>query len=204
MNKKNYTIAQILPALNTGGVERGVVEISKAVKSPTICALTRAVEKDIDAVTISTPDHVHAPAAVYAMDRNKHVYVQKPLTHNIYEARLLTELARENKVVTQMGNQGASNPDQIQIQKWINENMIGTISKVNVWTNRPVWPQGIQMPKPDASLKPETLNWDQWLGPSDETPFVPNMHPFNWRGWWNFGTGALGCLLYTSPSPRDS
>ena len=119
-------------------------------------------EKNIDAVTISTPDHTHAVAAQYAMERGIHVYVQKPLTHNIYEARLLTEMALEKQLVTQMGNQGASNPDQIQIQKWINQGLIGTISKVEVWTNRPVWPQGIAMPKPNASLKPETLNWDQW------------------------------------------
>jgi predicted dehydrogenase len=159
-------------------------------------------EKNIDAVTISTPDHTHAVAAQYAMERGIHVYVQKPLTHNIYEARLLTEMALEKQLVTQMGNQGASNPDQIQIQKWVNQGLIGTISKVEVWTNRPVWPQGIAMPKPNASLKPETLNWDQWLGPAKETPFVPNMHPFNWRGWWNFGTGALGdmgCHLIDIP-----
>ena len=159
-------------------------------------------EKDIDAVTISTPDHTHASAAVFAMERGIHVYVQKPLTHNIYEARLLTEMARDKKIVSQMGNQGASNPDQLQIQKWINEGSIGAISKVQVWTDRPVWPQGGEMPKPNASLKPETLNWDQWLGPASETPYIPEMHPFNWRGWWNFGTGALGdmgCHLIDVP-----
>tara|TARA_B110000459_G_C16621545_1_gene502007 strand:+ start:2860 stop:4329 length:1470 start_codon:yes stop_codon:yes gene_type:complete len=159
-------------------------------------------EKDIDAVTISTPDHTHAAAAVYAMQRGIHIYVQKPLTHNIFEARLLTEMAREKKAVTQMGNQGASNPDQLQIQKWINEGAIGTISKVNVWTNRPVWPQGIPMKQPDESIKPANLNWDQWLGPAPETPYIPEMHPFNWRGWWNFGTGALGdmgCHLIDIP-----
>ena len=159
-------------------------------------------EKDIDAVTISTPDHTHAAAAVYAMERGIHVYVQKPLTHNIYEARLLTEMARDKKIVSQMGNQGASNPDQLQIQKWINDDRIGAISKVQVWTNRPVWPQGGEMPVPNASAKPETLNWDQWLGPAAETPYVPEMHPFNWRGWWNFGTGALGdmgCHLIDIP-----
>jgi len=159
-------------------------------------------EKGIDAVTISTPDHTHAAAAVYAMERGVHVYVQKPLTHNIYEARLLTEMARERKIVSQMGNQGASNPDQLQIQKWISEGHVGAISKVEVWTNRPVWPQGGQMPAPNASAKPETLNWDQWLGPSALTDYIPEMHPFNWRGWWNFGTGALGdmgCHLIDIP-----
>ncbi|MGB0828830.1 MAG: Gfo/Idh/MocA family protein [Flavobacteriaceae bacterium] len=159
-------------------------------------------EKDIEAVTISTPDHTHAAAAVYAMERGIHVYVQKPLTHNIYEARLLTEMAREKQIVSQMGNQGASNPEQLQIQKWILDGRIGKISKIEIWTDRPVWPQGGKMPAADASAKPEGFNWDQWLGPAQETPFIPNMHPFNWRGWWNFGTGALGdmgCHLIDIP-----
>lgn len=159
-------------------------------------------EKDIEAVTISTPDHTHAAAALYAMERGIHVYVQKPLTHNIYEARLLTEMAREKQIVSQMGNQGASNPEQLQIQKWILDGRIGKISKIEIWTNRPVWPQGGKMPAADASAKPEGFNWDQWLGPAQETPFIPNMHPFNWRGWWNFGTGALGdmgCHLIDIP-----
>ena len=159
-------------------------------------------EKDIEAVTISTPDHTHAAAAVYAMERGIHVYVQKPLTHNIYEARLLTEMAREKQIVSQMGNQGASNPEQLQIQKWILDCRIGKISQIEIWTDRPVWPQGGKMPAADASAKPEGFNWDQWLGPAQETPFIPNMHPFNWRGWWNFGTGALGdmgCHLIDIP-----
>lgn len=159
-------------------------------------------EKDIEAVTISTPDHTHAAAALYAMERGIHVYVQKPLTHNIYEARLLTEMAREKQIVSQMGNQGASNPEQLQIQKWILDGHIGKISKIEIWTDRPVWPQGGKMPAADASAKPEGFNWDQWLGPAQETPFIPNMHPFNWRGWWNFGTGALGdmgCHLIDIP-----
>ena len=103
-------------------------------------------EKDIDAVTISSPDHTHAAAAVYAMERGIHVYVQKPLTHNIYEARLLTEMARDKKIVSQMGNQGASNPDQLQIQKWVNDSSIGEISKFQVWTNRPVCPKDGKIP----------------------------------------------------------
>lgn len=159
-------------------------------------------EKDIDAVTIASPDHTHAAAAVYAMERGIHVYVQKPLTHNIKEARLLTEMARAKKLVTQMGNQGASNPDQLEVQRWVASGVVGPISKVYVWTNRPVWPQGVQMPAPNAALKPSSLNWDQWLGPAPETPFIPDMHPFNWRGWWAYGTGALGdmgCHLIDIP-----
>ncbi|MGC6501668.1 MAG: Gfo/Idh/MocA family protein [Flavobacteriaceae bacterium] len=159
-------------------------------------------EKDIDAVTIATPDHTHASISVYAMERSKHIYVQKPLTHNVKEARILTEMAREKQVVTQMGNQGASNPDQLQIQKWVDSGVIGTIKEVKVWTNRPVWPQGIPMPQPNASLQPEGLDWDLWLGPARWTEYTPEMHPFNWRGWWQYGTGALGdmgCHLIDVP-----
>lgn len=159
-------------------------------------------EKDIDAVTISTPDHVHGPAASYAMDRGVHVYVQKPMTHNIQEARLLTQMARDKKIVTQMGNQGGSNPLLNMVQGWIDSDKIGKVSKVQVWTNRPVWPQGIPFPKPEPSKKPDDLNWDLWLGPADYIPFTPNLHPFNWRGWWDYGTGALGdvgCHLIDIP-----
>lgn len=158
--------------------------------------------KDIDAVTISTPDHVHGPAAKFAMERGKHVYVQKPMTHNIREARLLTELARKQKVVTQMGNQGASNPLLQTVKQWVDSGKIGTVSKVQIWTNRPVWPQGNAMGQPDASQKPKDLDWDLWLGPAAESPYIPNMHPFNWRGWWDYGTGALGdvgCHLIDIP-----
>ena len=159
-------------------------------------------EKNIDAVTISTPDHVHGPAAVYAMERGIHVYVQKPMTHNIKEARILTEMAGDKKVVTQMGNQGGSNPLLNMVQNWIDTNSIGAVSEVKIWTNRPVWPQGVQIPKADSSLKPDALNWNLWLGPAEQKPYTPNMHPFNWRGWWDYGTGALGdvgCHLIDIP-----
>lgn len=159
-------------------------------------------EKDIDAVTISTPDHVHGPAAAFAMQRGIHVYVQKPMTHNIREARLLTEMAREHRIVSQMGNQGGSNPLLGMVQRWVDSGVLGNISRVQVWTNRPVWPQGYAMPEPDRSKKPEALNWDLWLGPAAYRPFTPDLHPFNWRGWWDFGTGALGdvgCHLIDIP-----
>ena len=159
-------------------------------------------EKSLDAVTISTPDHIHGPAAAYAMERGIHVYVQKPMTHNIREARLLTQMAREKKIVSQMGNQGGSNPLLGMVQKWIDNDAIGAVSKVQVWTNRPVWPQGGAMPAADASLKPKDLYWDLWLGPAEAKPFTPNLHPFNWRGWWDYGTGALGdvgCHLIDIP-----
>ncbi len=159
-------------------------------------------EKDIDAVTISTPDHVHAPAASYAMQRGKHVYVQKPMTHNISEARMLTQMARDNKIVSQMGNQGGSNGLLNMVQKWIDDGKIGPVTKVQIWTNRPVWPQGGAMPEPNPSLKPDSLDWDLWLGPVAEKPYIPNLHPFSWRGWWDYGTGALGdvgCHLIDIP-----
>jgi hypothetical protein len=158
--------------------------------------------KDIDAVTISTPDHSHGPAALYAMQRGVHVYVQKPMTHNIRETRILTELARKNKIVTQMGNQGGSNPLLDIVKKWVDSGVIGKVAKVQVWTNRPVWPQGVPLQAPDESKKPADLDWNLWLGPAKETPYVPNMHPFNWRGWWDYGTGALGdvgCHLIDIP-----
>ena len=129
-------------------------------------------EKNIDAVTISTPDHVHAPAGVYAMERGKHVYIQKPMAHNIRETRILTEMARKQKVVTQMGNQGGSNPYLKMVQNWIDNGSIGKVSEVKIWTNRPVWPQGIKMPDPDAAAKPEALNWDLWLGPAPYKPYT--------------------------------
>jgi len=159
-------------------------------------------EKNIDAVTISTPDHVHGLAAKFAMERGKHVYVQKPMTHNIREARLLTEMARNNQIVSQMGNQGGSNPLLNMVQKWVDSGDLGKISKVQIWTNRPVWPQGGALPEPDESQKPKDLNWDLWLGPAPQIPYTPNLHPFSWRGWWDYGTGALGdvgCHLIDIP-----
>ncbi|MEM0992782.1 MAG: Gfo/Idh/MocA family oxidoreductase [Bacteroidota bacterium] len=162
------------------------------------------MKDDIDAVTISTPDHTHAVAAMTAMQAGIHVYVQKPLTHNIHEARMLTEAAREYKIVSQMGNQGASNPGQAQMQEWIDAGKIGTVHTVYVWTNRPVWPQGIPVPK-ETPERPEHLSaadWDLFVGPAKMTPYHPLYHPFKWRGWWNFGTGALGdmgCHLMDPP-----
>ena len=159
-------------------------------------------QKSIDAVTISTPDHVHAPAGMFAMERGKHVYIQKPMAHNIREARLLTEMARKQKVVTQMGNQGASNPYLKMVHNWVDSGKLGKIKDVKIWTNRPIWPQGVPMPKPDNSLKPDSLNWNMWLGPAKDKPFTPYMHPFSWRGWWEYGTGALGdvgCHLIDIP-----
>ncbi len=148
-------------------------------------------QKDIDAVIIATPDHAHAVIAMEAMRRGKHVYVQKPMTHTVYEARMLTEAARTYKVVTQMGNQGHSGDGVRKICEWIWAGIIGEIKEVHAWTNRPVWPQGIERPADSPSV-PQNLDWDLWIGPAPLRPYNPAYHPFKWRGWWDFGCGALG------------
>lgn len=145
----------------------------------------------IDAVSVSTPDHTHAVAAMAAMQRGKHVYVQKPLTYSIYEARMLAEAAKKYKVVTQMGNQFAS-ADHVRLAKeMVDAGMIGDVKNVLAWTNRPVWPQGVPTPTGKYEIPPE-LDWDLWLGPAPYIDYNPAYLPFNWRGWWPFGTGALG------------
>ncbi|MFN5135236.1 MAG: Gfo/Idh/MocA family protein [Chitinophagaceae bacterium] len=148
-------------------------------------------KNNIDAVSVSTPDHTHAIATLAAMQLGKHVYVQKPLTHDIYEARMLTEAAQRYKVVTQMGNQGGSGEGVRLMQEWYNAGLIGNVTQVYAWTNRPVWPQGIARPSGTHQI-PSTLKWDLWLGPAKAIDYNPKYHPFNWRGWWDFGTGALG------------
>lgn len=148
-------------------------------------------QSDIDAVTVSTPDHTHAVAAMAAMQMGKHVYVQKPLTHNIYEARMLTEAARKYGIVTQMGNQYASGDGTQKTVEYINAGLIGNVHTVHAWTNRPVWPQGIPKPTGEHDI-PAELDWDLWLGPANMRSYNPAYLPFKWRGWWDFGTGALG------------
>ncbi|HZY82694.1 MAG TPA: Gfo/Idh/MocA family oxidoreductase [Cyclobacteriaceae bacterium] len=147
--------------------------------------------KSIDAVSVSSPDHMHAVQAMAAMELGKHVYVQKPLTHDIYEARQLTEAAKKYKVVTQMGNQGASNDGVRQMREWYDAGLIGDVHTVYCWTNRPVWPQGIAWPQASNNI-PEELDWNLWLGTAPQKNYVENLIPFNWRGWWDYGTGALG------------
>ena len=148
-------------------------------------------KNNIDAVSVSTPDHTHFVAAMAAMQMGKHVYVQKPLTHSVYEARTLTEAARNYKVVTQMGNQGASDDGVRLMQEWYKAGLIGHAHTIHVWTNRPVWPQGFGKPKAVASV-PAELNWDLWLGPAPWEDYKDGYVPFNWRGYWSYGTGALG------------
>ncbi|HEX6307130.1 MAG TPA: Gfo/Idh/MocA family oxidoreductase [Longimicrobiales bacterium] len=180
-------------------------------------------QKNIDAVVIATPDHTHAIIADTAMKLGKHVYVQKPLTATVHEARVLLETARATGVVTQMGNQGHSTDTARQINEWLQAGVIGPVRDVHIWTNRPIWPQGIPRPADYAALQqtngtpaeprtswnsraigeataaamaadyriPDTLDWDLFLGPAD-VPYHPVYHPFNWRGWIDFGVGALG------------
>ena len=149
-------------------------------------------ETGLDAVTVATPDHMHAIQALAAMERGKHVYVQKPLTHDIYEARQLTEAAHKYKVVTQMGNQGASGDGVRKMQEWYQAGLIGDVEEVWCWTDRPVWPQGIAWPAEKKAEVPKELNWDLWLGTAPKKDYIDNLVPFNWRGWWDYGTGALG------------
>jgi predicted dehydrogenase len=169
-------------------------------------------QKDIDALTVSTPDHMHAPVAVSAMQLGKHVYVQKPLAHTIHEARQMRKLAQQYGVVTQMGNQGHSSTGYRTLVKVVQDGCIGKVREAHAWSNRPIWPQGIERPK-GSSPVPDYLHWNEWLGVAPFRPYVGAdetsqssettdrkrrrkdrgpYHPFNWRGWLDFGVGALG------------
>lgn len=159
-------------------------------------------EKSIDACTISTPDHTHAVAAVYAMALGKHVYVQKPLTHSIYEARVLRDTARKYNVATQMGNQGHSDNDVRELCELIWDDAIGDITEVHCWTDRPIWPQGIPEPLPEEPIPPH-VDWDLWVGPAPMRPYNKGYCPFNWRGWWDFGCGALGDMACHIMDPAN-
>ena len=147
--------------------------------------------KDADAVMVATADHTHAIIAANAITEGKHVYVEKPLTHTVYESRLLTKLAAKYKVATQMGNQGASNEGVRKTCSWIWNGVIGEVTKVEAFTDRPIWPQGLDRPEKEDPI-PETLNWDGFIGPAQYRPYNSIYTPWNFRGWWDFGTGALG------------
>lgn len=155
----------------------------------------------IDAIMVATPDHTHAAISLPFMKAKKHAYVEKPLTHNIYEARIMAQTAQKQRIVTQMGNQGVSGGGAKIIKQWIEQGAIGKVSSIDCWTNRPVWPQGF--PKvPKAEAIPETLDWDQWLGPAAYRPYSSSYLPFKWRSFLDFGTGALGdmgCHIIETP-----
>lgn len=156
--------------------------------------------KHIDAVSVSTPDHMHGVQAMAAMQLKKHVYVQKPLTHDIYEARMLTKAAHDYKVVTQMGNQGASGDGVRKMIDWYNAGLIGDVTTIYAFTDRPVWPQGIGWPTTKGTIPPE-LDWNLWLGTAPQKDYVDGLLPFNWRGWWDYGTGALGDMACHNMAP---
>jgi len=146
--------------------------------------------KSIDAVTVSTPDHTHITAAAMAMNMGKHCFCQKPLTRSIADARLLTDIARSQKVATQMGNHGTADSALRRTAAVIKSGEIGAVKEVHIWTNRPIWPQGGN--RPVESAAPAHLKWDLWIGPSPARPYAAGYHPFAWRGYWDFGSGALG------------
>lgn len=145
----------------------------------------------IDAVTVSTPDHTHAVAALMAMRMGKHCFCQKPLTHSIEEARIMSEVARDKNLVTQMGNQGTAESNLRQSAALVKNGIIGTVKEVHVWTNRPVWPQSFGL-KVETQPAPAHIHWNDWIGPAPKRDYSPEIHPFKWRGFWEFGTGALG------------
>jgi predicted dehydrogenase len=164
-------------------------------------------QKDIDAVIIATPDHTHAVISLESMKRGKHVFTQKPLTHTVHEARVLAKAAREYKVATQMGNQGQAEDGPRRLREMIWDGVIGPVREVHVWTDRPnngllktYWPQGVGRPK-DTPAVPQELDWDLFVGPAPMRPYNPAYHPFSWRGWWDFGTGALGDIGCHSLDP---
>lgn len=149
-------------------------------------------ERDVDAISISTPDHGHAAATMLALRAGKHCRTQKPLTRTIAEARAIRDAAAQRpRLVTQMGNQGHANEGVRIMREWVEAGLIGTVREVHIWTNRPIWPQGIQRPTEAHNPRP-SLDWNLWLGPAPDRPYNPAYAPFRWRGWWDFGTGALG------------
>ena len=145
----------------------------------------------VDAVTVSTPDHHHFHASALAMQAGKHVYCQKPLTHGIWEARELDRLAKQTGVKTQMGNQAHANDHMRRCVELIRSGVIGKVKEIHAWTNRPIWPQGFSAP-PAPEAVPDGIDWQQWVGPAPWVDYSPRIAPFAWRGWWNYGTGALG------------
>lgn len=146
--------------------------------------------KNLDGVVVTTPDHNHAVVTMAAMQLGLAVYTEKPLTRTISEARVLAEYARKNSIVSQMGNQGHANDHARMAVEWIQAGVLGEVREVDCWTNRPIWPQGIV--RPAAKSVPSTMNWDVWLGPAPDKPYSGKIAPFNWRGYWDYGAGALG------------
>lgn len=148
-------------------------------------------EKDLDAVYVATPDHWHAPIALAAMRRGKHVLCQKPMTHSVGEARKMAEAAQQTKVATAVTINNPSTPQSRLIKQWLDDGAIGRVREVHNWSSRPFWPQGVARPESSMPV-PAGLDWDMWLGPAPERPFHSIYHPFSWRGWYDFGCGSFG------------
>jgi predicted dehydrogenase len=163
----------------------------KAKRFPDFRVMLDKMGGSIDACTISTPDHTHAAATSMAMKMGKHCYTQKPLTHDVYEARYLTHLAKRTGVTTQMGNQAHAGEPIRRAVELVRAGIIGNVTEAHIWTNRPIWPQGMTERPVNADV-PNGLDWDLWLGPASHRPYGKGYVPFSWRGWWDFGTGALG------------
>ncbi|TVR50871.1 MAG: gfo/Idh/MocA family oxidoreductase [Puniceicoccaceae bacterium] len=164
-------------------------------------AMLDEMDEQIDAVVISTPDHMHYPPALMAIERGKHVYIEKPLTHTVGEARALKAAAAKAGIVSQMGNQGHANEGTRRVKEWIAAGAIGTVREVHSWSDRPIWPQGIELPR-SSDHPPETLDWNLWLGVAPDRAFAHGIAPFRWRGFWDYGCGALGdmgCHLMDAP-----
>ena len=173
---------------------RGANAVKQIPDAPLYSDYREVLEKygdKLDAVTVSTPDHMHAPISVAAMRRGLHCYCEKPLTWSVEEARLMTVLAKEKNLATQMGNQGTSRDGFRAGVEALQADIIGPVREVHIWSNRPVWPQGLDRPTGEQQV-PETLDWESWLGCADERPYHPAYLPFKWRGWFDFGAGALG------------
>jgi predicted dehydrogenase len=179
--------------IDDGHLDRKAKQFPKAARYNDFRKMLDEMGKYIDAVTVSTPDHTHAVASIMAMKMGKHVYCQKPLTHSVFEARRMREAAHEHKVCTQMGNQGTASEGLRSSVEIVRAGLLGDVKEVHVWTNRPVWPQAPGVTRRLAPQDvPPHVHWDLFLGPAPERPYNRGYHPFNWRGWWDFGTGALG------------
>jgi predicted dehydrogenase len=189
-NLKTQNIVAICDA-DTRALDKTGAKFPGAVKHRDFRKMLES-QKDIEAVLVSTPDHLHAPAAALALRLGKHVYCQKPLTHSVHEARVLRKLAAERPTLaTQMGTQGHSYQSLRRVVGLVKAGVIGRVREAHAWSDRPIWPQGVDRPT-KAQEVPASLDWDLWLGPAPERPYQSAYHPFKWRGWWDFGTGALG------------
>ncbi len=177
--------------INSNTLDKMAKDFPRAKKYFDYRKMLEDLGEKIDAVTVSTPDHSHAPASVMAMRMGKHCFCQKPLTWSIEEARLMRKLAAEKGLCTQMGNQGTAEDGFRQGVEVIRSDALGTIKEIHVWTNRPIWPQGMHRPKETPGI-PNNVRWSEFLGPAHDRPYHPDYQPFNWRGWLDFGTGALG------------